>query len=170
LTEDRKRDGLLFNLPLGANITIGNLDALATGGVVSGARERSAIADAMRQLSVKAASAHASVAHLSGGNQQKLLFARVLRRAPRVLLLDEPSKGVDAATRHEIYKLVVDLANQGVALVIVSSELDEVLGLADRCLTISDGRVIDEFGRGEGSEERVLRAIAAAQAETVRAA
>jgi len=165
LTEDRKLDGLLFNLPVGMNITIGNLGALSTAGFVSGPRERSAIRDAMQQLSVKAASSQASVAHLSGGNQQKLLFARVLRRAPRVLLLDEPTKGVDAATRHEIYKLVVDLANQGVALVIVSSELEEVLGLADRCLTISDGRIIDQFRRGEGDEERVLRAIVAAQSE-----
>jgi len=170
LTEDRKRDGLLFNLPIGANITIGNLGTLARAGIVNSARERSAIADAMHQLSVKAASAQAFAAHLSGGNQQKLLFARVLRRAPRVLLLDEPTKGVDAATRHEIYKLVVDLANQGVALVVVSSELDEVLGLADRCLTICDGRIIDEFRRGEGSEERVLRAIAAAQTDMRNAA
>jgi len=170
LTEDRKRDGLLFNLPIGANITIGNLRALANAGFISAPRERSAIVEAMQQLSVKAASPQAFAAHLSGGNQQKLLFARVLMRTPRVLLLDEPTKGVDAATRHEIYKLVVDLANQGVALVVVSSELDEVLGLADRCLTISDGRIIDEFRRGEGSEERVLRTIAAAQAETVRAA
>jgi len=170
LTEDRKRDGLLFNLPIGANITIGNLSTLATAGFVSRQRERNAIVQAMRQLSVKAASAQAFAAQLSGGNQQKLLFARVLRRAPRVLLLDEPTKGVDAATRHEIYKLVVDLANQGVALVLVSSELDEVLGLADRCLTISDGRIIDEFRRGEGGEDRILRAVAAAQTEMRRAA
>lgn len=170
LTEDRKRDGLLFNLPVGANITIGNLAPLAFRGLVQGDRERSAIRDAMRQLNVKASSPQGSVAHLSGGNQQKLLFARVLMRAPRVLLLDEPTKGVDAATRHEIYKLIVDLADKGVALVVVASELDEVLGLCDRCLTVADGRIVDAFARGEGDEERVLRAIATAQAETVRAA
>ena len=170
LTEDRKRDGLLFNLPVGANITIGNLDPLSARGMVRGDRERSAILEAMRQLNVKASSPQASVAHLSGGNQQKLLFARVLMRAPKVLLLDEPTKGVDAATRQEIYRLVVELANKGVALVVVSSELEEVLGLCDRCLTIADGRIVDEFRRGEGGEDRVLRAVAAAQAETVRAA
>jgi len=170
LTEDRKRDGLLFNLPVGANITIGNLDPLSARGMVRGDRERSAILEAMRQLNVKASSPQASVAHLSGGNQQKLLFARVLMRAPKVLLLDEPTKGVDAATRQEIYRLVVELANRGVALVVVSSELEEVLGLCDRCLTIADGRIVDEFKRGEGGEDRVLRAVAAAQAETVRAA
>lgn len=170
LTEDRKRDGLLFNLAVGANITIGNLDPLSARGMVRGDRERSAILEAMRQLNVKASSPQASVAHLSGGNQQKLLFARVLMRAPKVLLLDEPTKGVDAATRQEIYRLVVELANKGVALVVVSSELEEVLGLCDRCLTIADGRIVDEFRRGEGGEDRVLRAVAAAQAETVRAA
>ena len=170
LTEDRKRDGLLFNLPVGANITIGNLGPFASHGMVRGEHERTAVRDAMRQLNVKASSPQASVAHLSGGNQQKLLFARVLMRAPKVLLLDEPTKGVDAATRHEIYRLVVELADKGVALVIVASELDEVIGLCDRCLTIADGRIVDEFRRGEGGEDRVLRAVAAAQAESVRAA
>jgi ribose transport system ATP-binding protein/D-xylose transport system ATP-binding protein len=170
LTEDRKRDGLLFNLPVGANISIGNLGPLSVRGMVRPGAEHNAILQAMRQLNVKASSPQASVAHLSGGNQQKLLFARVLMRAPRVLLLDEPTKGVDAGTRHEIYKLVVELANKGVALVIVASELEEVLGLCDRCLTIADGRIVDEFRRGEGGEDRVLRAVANAQAESLKAA
>lgn len=164
LTEDRKQDGLLFNLPVGANITIGNLGPLSANGMVRGDREKSAVLAAMRALNVKARSPQASVAHLSGGNQQKLLFARVLMSAPRVLLLDEPTKGVDAGTRHEIYRLIVDLAEKGVALVVVASELEEVIGLADRCLVIADGRVVDEFGRADGSEDRVLRAVAVAQA------
>jgi ABC-type sugar transport system ATPase subunit len=166
LTEDRKRDGLIFNLPVGSNITIGNLQALSRGGIMRADLERSAVRDAMRELKVKAASAQSSVAHLSGGNQQKLLFARVLMRAPRVLLLDEPTKGVDASTRADIYRLVVELADKGVALVVVASELEEVLGLADRCLTIADGQIVDEFRRGEGGEDRILRAVAAAQSRT----
>jgi ABC-type sugar transport system ATPase subunit len=119
----------------------------------------------MRALNVKASSPQASVTHLSGGNQQKLLFARVLMRAPKVLLLDEPTKGVDAATRHEIYRLVVELAEKGVALLIVASELEELIGLCDRCLVVADGRIVDKFGRREGGEDRVLRSVAAAQAE-----
>jgi ribose transport system ATP-binding protein/D-xylose transport system ATP-binding protein len=166
LTEDRKRDGLIFNLPVGSNITIGNLQALSRGGVVQADQERSAVRGAMQALKVKAASAQSSVAHLSGGNQQKLLFARVLMRSPRVLLLDEPTKGVDASTRAEIYRLIVELADKGVALVVVASELEEIIGLADRCLTIADGQIVDEFRRGEGGEERVLRAVAAAQSRT----
>jgi ABC-type sugar transport system ATPase subunit len=166
LTEDRKRDGLLFNLGAGANITIGNLGPLSRRGMVRGDKERAAVLEGMRALNVKAASTEASVAHLSGGNQQKLLFARVLMRAPRVLLLDEPTKGVDAGTRHEIYRLIVDLAEKGVALLVVASELEEVIGLCDRCLVVSDGRIVDEFARGEGGEDRVLRSVAAAPAAT----
>jgi ABC-type sugar transport system ATPase subunit len=165
LTEDRKRDGLLFNLPVGSNITIGNLGPLSRNGLVSGEKERSAVLEGMRALNVKAASPQGSVAHLSGGNQQKLLFARVLMRAPRVLLLDEPTKGVDAGTRHEIYRLIVELAEQGVALLVVASELEEVIGLCDRCLVVADGRIVDEFSKAENSEPKVLHAIAVAQAE-----
>ena len=169
LTEDRKRDGLLFNLPVGQNITIGNLGPLSTRGMVRREREKSAILEAMRALNVKARSPDGLVSHLSGGNQQKLLFARVLMRGPRILLLDEPTKGVDAGTRHEIYRIVVDLASKGVALIVVASELEEVVGLCDRCLVIADGRVVDEFLRGEGGEERILRSVTAAQARATQA-
>jgi ABC-type sugar transport system ATPase subunit len=88
-----------------------------------------------------------------------------LMNAPKVLLLDEPTKGVDVGTRHEIYRLIVDLAETGVGLIVVSSELEEVIGLADRSLVIADGRVVGELSRAEASEEKVLRMIAAAQAQ-----
>jgi ribose transport system ATP-binding protein/D-xylose transport system ATP-binding protein len=169
LTEDRKRDGLLFNLGAGANITIGNLGPLSVNGLIRGDRERSAILEGMRALNVKTPSVQASVAHLSGGNQQKLLFARVLMRAPRVLMLDEPTKGVDAGTRHEIYRLVVELAEKGVALLVVASELEEVIGLCDRCLVVADGRIVGEYLKAENSEDKILRRIAAAQAERQQA-
>ena len=164
LTEDRKRSGLLFNLPIRSNITIGNLDLFSSLGIVGFEREDKAAVRAMRELNVKAGSSSAMVSHLSGGNQQKLLFARVLMNAPRILLLDEPTKGVDVATRHEIYRLIVDLAAKGVGLIVVSSELEEVIGLCDRCLVMADGRLVDEFAKAEASEERVLHSIAAAQA------
>ncbi len=167
LTEDRKRDGLLFNLPVGSNITIGNLDRFVARGLISRRGERNAVLEAMRALDVKASSPQVGVAHLSGGNQQKLLFARVLMARPKILLLDEPTKGVDAGTRHEIYRLIVKLADQGAGLVVVASELEEVIGIADRCLVIADGRIVDAFSRGAGDENRVLRAIAAAQGAEV---
>ena len=165
LTEDRKRSGLLFNLPVRGNITIGNLGLFARNGFISAEKEESAALRAMRELKVKARSSSAAVAHLSGGNQQKLLFARVLMNAPKILLLDEPTKGVDVGTRHEIYRLIVDLAETGVGLIVVSSELEEVIGLADRSLVIADGRIVGELSQAEANEEKVLRMIAAAQAE-----
>jgi len=160
LTEDRKHDGLLFNLPAAANITIGNLLAVARGGVINRRVETKVALERMRALHVKADSPDSPVTYLSGGNQQKLLFARALLSQPRILLLDEPTRGVDAGTRQEIYRLLGDLAATGVALLIVSSELEEVVGLADRCLVVVDGRIADTFARGEGGEERILRAAA----------
>jgi ribose transport system ATP-binding protein len=108
---------------------------------------------------VKAASSESTVSHLSGGNQQKLLFARVLMPQPKILLLDDPTKGVDVATRHEIYRLVASLAERGVAVLIASSEVEEVLGLAHRIIVLADGRIVDEFKRGDGDEKRILRAV-----------
>jgi ribose transport system ATP-binding protein len=163
LTEDRKRDGLLFNLPVRGNITLGNLGLFSTAGWVRSRAELQSVLRQITALNIKTPSPEASVAHLSGGNQQKLLFARVLLRRPKVLLLDDPSKGVDVATRHEIYRLIVDLAESGVGVIIVSSELEEVLGLADRILVLAEGNIVDEFNRGEGDEERILHSVATAQ-------
>jgi ribose transport system ATP-binding protein/D-xylose transport system ATP-binding protein len=170
LTEDRKRYGLLFNLPVRGNVTAGNLALVSSSGIVRALREFQLVSEQMVQLKVKAASTEADVAHLSGGNQQKLLFARSLLQRPLILLLDEPSKGVDVATRHEIYRLIIDLADSGVGVIIVSSEFEEVLGLADRCRVMSEGRFIEEFSRGERSEEYVLQAIAADQKLSMDAA
>jgi len=164
LTEDRKRDGLLFNLALRDNITIGNLDLVSRHGIMNRRAEADRALEYMRALSIKSRSGADDVAHLSGGNQQKVLLARVLMNAPKILLLDEPTKGVDVETKHEIYRLVVELADQGVALLLVSSEIAELIGLCDRCVVLARGRIVDEFGRGEGSEERVIAATTTARA------
>jgi ABC-type sugar transport system ATPase subunit len=120
----------------------------------------------MDSLSIKAPSPEADVDHLSGGNQQKVLLARVMMRAPRILLLDEPTKGVDVGTKHEIYRLVMELARREVALLLVSTELPELIGLCDRCLVLANGVIVDEFEKADGSEERVLRATARAGPRT----
>jgi ribose transport system ATP-binding protein len=163
LTEDRKRDGLLFNLSVRSNITIGYLRLFSWAGVVRSSKERADVVRQLAALNVKAPSLEAKVVHLSGGNQQKLLFGRVLLRTPKILLLDEPTKGVDISTRLEIYRLIVDLADRGVGVLIVCSDLEEVIGLADRCLVMAEGRIIDEFTRGQGTESRVLHTIAQVQ-------
>jgi ribose transport system ATP-binding protein/D-xylose transport system ATP-binding protein len=164
LTEDRKNAGLLFNLPVGQNITMGNLAPFARHGIVDRRREDRCASAFLRTLNIKAPSTRADVAHLSGGNQQKVLLARVLVHTPRVLLLDEPTKGVDVGTKQEIYRLVLELAGRGLAILIVSSELPELLGLCDRCLVLADGIIVDEFDKAHGSEERVLQATARAAA------
>ncbi|ADB52737.1 sugar ABC transporter ATP-binding protein [Conexibacter woesei] len=162
LTEDRKGTGLLFNFALRENITAGNLSGLSRGGWVDRRGEQRAAAGFMQSLRIKAPSPGADVAHLSGGNQQKILLARVLMNAPRIMLLDEPTKGVDVETRQEIYRLILDLADRGVTLLVVSSEIAELVGLCDRCLVLADGAIVDEFRRGEGSEARVIEATTTA--------
>jgi ribose transport system ATP-binding protein/D-xylose transport system ATP-binding protein len=161
LTEDRRREGLLFNFTAGENMTIGNLGRRLVVDRRADARRAQAFVDSLRILTP---SLGADVDHLSGGTQQKLLLARVLMGEPKVLLLDEPTKGVDVETKHEIYRLVVDLADSGVAIVLVSSEIEELLGLSDRCLVLADGVIVDEFRRGEGSEARVVQATTAGRA------
>jgi ribose transport system ATP-binding protein len=170
LTEDRKRDGLLFNLPVRGNVTAGNLSLVSSLGIVRRLREYQLVEEQMTQLTIKASSMESDVMHLSGGNQQKLLFARSLLQRPKILLLDEPSKGVDVTTRHEIYRLITGLAASGLGVIMVSSELEEVLGVAHRCLVMSDGRFIEAFSCGERSEEYVLQIIAADQKHSMDAA
>ena len=165
LTEDRKGTGLLFNFALRENVTAGNLGGLANRlGFVDRRAEQKAARSFMESLKIKAPSAGADVAHLSGGNQQKILLARVLMNRPRIMLLDEPTKGVDVETRQEIYRLILDLADQGVTLLVVSSEIAELVGLCDRCVVLADGAIVDEFSRGEGSEARVIEATTTAVA------
>jgi ribose transport system ATP-binding protein/D-xylose transport system ATP-binding protein len=158
LTEDRKNDGLLFNLPLGQNITVGNLAMFARYGLVDWSQVDECARSLMGTLEIKAPSPNTDVSHLSGGNQQKILLARVLVKTPKVLLLDEPTKGVDVGTKQEIYRLILDLAARGLALLVVSSELPELLGLCDRCVVLANGLIVDEFAKGHGSEERILQA------------
>jgi ribose transport system ATP-binding protein len=164
LTEDRKHEGLLFNMTLRENVTIGNLALVSHGIVVDRRAEAARAQEFLEILSVRARSATADVAHLSGGNQQKVLLARVLMNAPKILLLDEPTKGVDVGTKQEIYRLIVQLADEGMAIVMVSSEIPELLGLCDRCLVLAGGTIVDEFARGEGSEERVIEATTLTEA------
>ncbi|GGM14646.1 sugar ABC transporter ATP-binding protein [Nakamurella endophytica] len=160
LTEERKRTGLLFNMSALRNITIGSLGSVSHRGFLDFAGERRVGRRVIGDLEVKTPGIHSSVEHLSGGNQQKLLIGRTLLPEPSVILLDEPTKGVDVGTRAQIYRLVNTLAERGAALVVVSSELDELLGMCDRFLVLAAGRLVDEFTKGDGSEQRILASIA----------
>ncbi len=158
LTEDRKLDGLLFNFDIGRNITIGSLPAVSHAGFIDRGAETRHAGRFLRELSIRAASASTPVASLSGGNQQKVILARLLLAQPRILLLDEPTKGVDVGAKAEIHRIIRNLARAGAGIVLVSSELPELLSLGDRIVVLARGRVTGVFARGEATEGRVMLA------------
>ena len=154
--EERKSQGLLLDEAVYRNITVASMTRFARGGFLDQRAERAAAEELTKSLDVRPAGVARAVRTLSGGNQQKIVLARWLMRDCRVLLLDEPTRGVDVGARTEIYGLVRSLAARGVAVVLVSSEVEEVLGLADRVLVVSDGEVVHEGPAGEISEHQVL--------------
>ncbi|MBB3086542.1 sugar ABC transporter ATP-binding protein [Geodermatophilus sabuli] len=154
--EERKSQALLLGESVYRNISISSLARFARGGFLSGGSEKAAAREQVAALDVRPADVDREVRTLSGGNQQKVVLARWLLRDCRVLLLDEPTRGVDVGARSEIYALIRDLADRGVAVVVVSSEIPEVLGLADRVLVIGDGRVLAAEPAGALDEHRVL--------------
>jgi ribose transport system ATP-binding protein len=157
--EERKSQALLLDDSVYRNITISSLGRFARGGFLSGGAEKAAARQQTESLDVRPADVSRIVRTLSGGNQQKVVLARWLLRECRVLLLDEPTRGVDVGARSEIYALIRDLADRGVAVVVVSSEIPEVLGLADRVLVIADGAVVAEAAADALDEHRVLDLI-----------
>jgi ribose transport system ATP-binding protein len=154
--EERKSQALLLGDSVYRNISISSLARFARGGFLSGGAEKAAAREQVEALDVRPPDVDREVRTLSGGNQQKVVLARWLLRECRVLLLDEPTRGVDVGARSEIYALVRALADRGVAVVVVSSEIPEVLGLADRVLVIAEGAVVTEQPAGALDEHRVL--------------
>ncbi|WP_205739812.1 sugar ABC transporter ATP-binding protein [Georgenia sp. SYP-B2076] len=154
--EERKSQGLLLDEPVYRNITLSSFARFARGGFLDEAAERSAAEEQIRALEVAPRDADRRTRTLSGGNQQKAMLARWLVHGCSVLLLDEPTRGVDVGARAEIYGLVRELARRGAAVVVVSSEIEEVLGLADQVLVISDGRVVHHGPADEIDEHGVL--------------
>ncbi|HET9997819.1 MAG TPA: sugar ABC transporter ATP-binding protein [Nocardioides sp.] len=154
--EERKSQGLLLDQPVFHNITVSSMSRFARGGFLDRGAERDAARELTTSLDVRPTGVDRPVRTLSGGNQQKVVLARWLLRECRVLLLDEPTRGVDVGARSEIYALVRSLAEQGLAVVVVSSDVEEVLGLADRVLVVREGVVVHEGPAAEIDEHRVL--------------
>jgi ribose transport system ATP-binding protein len=154
--EERKSQALLLDEPVFRNITLSSFGRFARLGVLGEGRERTAAAAQADALDLRPAGIGRAVRTLSGGNQQKAVLARWLVHGCRVLLLDEPTRGVDVGARAEIYALIRQLADRGAAVVVVSSEIPEVLGLSDRVLVISDGRVVHQGPAASIDEHRVL--------------
>ncbi len=164
--EDRRKQGLVMELSVARNATLTLRKALARFGLIDAARERSAAEEWTGRLQVKTESQEMSVATLSGGNQQKVVIAKWLATHPKLLIVDEPTRGIDIGTKSEVHRLISQLAGEGIAVLMISSELPEVLGMADTVLVMHEGRISARLTRDEATAEAVMHA-ASASAESV---
>ncbi len=156
VTEDRKKEGLFLDFSVAYNLASANLKALSNRGVVDRTKTKAYVSDAIRNFRVKTASQEISIRHLSGGNQQKVILAKWLGRKPQVLILDEPTRGVDVGAKREIYEMIDQLAAQGMGIILVSSELPEILGLCDRAVVMREGRLTGILERQDFSQEKIM--------------
>lgn len=160
VTEDRKGSGLVLNADLRANICLAKLDAMSFGPVMRSRLERDAAHKMIETFGIKTASDRLVVSGLSGGNQQKVVLGKWFLTEPKILLLDEPTRGVDVGAKREIYRVMSDFARAGGAVVMISSETDEILGMADRVIVMRDGRISGELARKELSAEALVHLAA----------
>jgi ABC-type sugar transport system ATPase subunit len=160
--ESRKEEGLLMMRSIRENATLATLPRYATAGYVRAGRERERARELSRRLDVRAPSTKVPVSTLSGGNQQKVLFAKWLAAEPKLLIADEPTRGIDVAAKQQIHNLIADLAEGGMGVLLISSEIEEVLGLAHRVLVMRRGRVVEELAGDAATQETVMRAAFAA--------
>lgn len=159
LTEDRKALGLILHSSIKSNISLPGLKKLSVHGVVNEQKEVKASEEYMKKLNIKAPGSWQAVNNLSGGNQQKVLLARWVLTNPDLLILDEPTRGIDVGAKYEIYNIINDLASQGKCILVISSELPEVLGICDRIYVMSEGRIAGEFSREEATQEKIMKSI-----------
>jgi ribose transport system ATP-binding protein len=156
LTEDRKGQGLVLQLSVAENITLTSLDDISRLGVLDLGAERECARGLVDRLRIRIASLDQETVDLSGGNQQKVVLARWLAANCRVLLFDEPTRGIDVGAKAEIYELIGELVEQGVAVVLISSEMPELLGLADRVAVMHEGTLQGILPRAEATQERIM--------------
>jgi rhamnose transport system ATP-binding protein len=158
VSEDRRKMGLALEESIAANITLPMLDAYANRwGIIDRVREMADALDYRGKLQIKAASLDAKVGTLSGGNQQKVMLAKWLNTQPKILIVDEPTRGIDVGAKAEVHQIIRDLAAKGVAVIVISSDLPEVLSLADRVLVMREGRLVGAFPGEEATEQAVMR-------------
>jgi len=160
LPEDRRRHGVILEMAIAANITLASLDRLSRAGALDFPREREIAVEAVRRLAIKTPATYQPVATLSGGNQQKVALSRWLATRPSVLILDEPTQGVDVGAKSEIHSLMVELARQGVAILMISSEMPEILGMSHRILVMREGRLAGVLGRAEADQVKIMQLAA----------
>ncbi len=160
LTEDRKRTGLCLQLPCSWNITLPNLVGIGMKNIVKPGRERKIAEDIASRINIKWLGPQAPVDSLSGGNQQKILIARWLLAKSRFMIFDEPTRGIDVGAKKEVYTLLNQLAEQGKAILFISSELPELFGIADRILVMRRGRLVGNLKTSDTTQEQVMHLAA----------
>ena len=156
ITEDRKDEGLILDFSIKNNIVLPSLASFAPKGIINQKSEIDFVNLLIKRLTVKTESADIAVGNLSGGNQQKVVIAKWIGISPKVLILDEPTRGVDVGAKREIYQLMNELTDRGVAIIMVSSELPEVLGMSDRILVIHEGKISGELEKNEATQEKIM--------------
>ena len=154
--EDRKEQGLFTELPIRNNITMAILRKISQWGFLSRSKEQEIVDQSRNQLSIAMASGSQEVQYLSGGNQQKVVLAKWLQTRPEIIIMDEPTRGVDVGAKFEIYQLMRHLNQEGIGILMISSELTEILGLSDRILVMREGRIVAELFPSETSEEQII--------------
>ena len=157
MTEDRKGNGLILDQSLSFNISLASLDQIEKNHILSRKKETATAGRFLKELKIKAQGASVPAKSLSGGNQQKVVLAKWLAVDPVILILDEPTRGVDVGAKYEIYSIMKALAKEGVSIIMISSDLPEVIGMSDRVYVMSEGRVTGELEKSELSEETIMR-------------
>lgn len=159
VTEDRKQYGLILDDEIRTNATLANLKKLARHGIVNANQEIVEVEDNRKQLNIKCSSILQKAVNLSGGNQQKVVLAKWIFAEPDVLILDEPTRGIDVGAKFEIYTIINGLVKQGKGVLLISSELPEILGMCDRIYVMSEGRITGELPRAEASQEKIMKHV-----------
>ena len=155
--EDRRQCGLIVDFNVRENISLPNLESYSSAKIINRSKESNAAVEAIKAINIKTPTPEMRAANLSGGNQQKVVLARWLTFAPRVLIFDEPTRGIDVGAKAEIYELIRKLAAEGVSVIVISSEMEEVLGISDRIAVMHEGRLTGVLERAQFSEEAVMR-------------
>lgn len=159
VTEDRKGSGLILSNPIRTNTTLANLAAVSNRGVIDEDKEYAVAVEYKDKLRTKAPTVEMNVGKLSGGNQQKVLLSKWMFTDPNVLILDEPTRGIDVGAKYEIYCIINQLVAEGKSVIVISSELPEILGMSDRIYVLNEGRIVGEFPAAEASQEKIMAAI-----------
>jgi putative multiple sugar transport system ATP-binding protein len=159
VTEDRKTLGLILEEPILRNISLANLFGISKNGILNHPREQQVAEGYRKALAIRTPDVQQKVVNLSGGNQQKVVLSKWLFADPQVLILDEPTRGIDVGAKFEIYSIMNDLAAQGRGVVMISSEMPELLGMCDRIYVMAEGELVGELTREEASQEKIMSLI-----------